>query len=294
MLSKLLVFLFLFSLAGCGPRSPEPYFEQLRDAREEVRVKAANELLRYGKEVVPRLIHESTSGYIRVRFEVSRLLGRIGDPEAVPALVARLDDKSANVAKAAAWSLGNIGSATALRDLLRFTGDASKGVRQQVIRSLGFCYNDSVTAALGDSVYQVIVLALDDVAPKVRVSGLEAARQFGYQGLSEKVLYMSRDASPAVRHVAVQALGQIAVGDMPRTQLPASERLRRHIVEALVVALHESNQTIRTKAVRALGQIGGQKAIQHLERLYASGTVEDKREAGLALEKIQRLVASGS
>ena len=291
MLSNLWLLIFLLGLSGCGPRSPEPYFDQLRDRRAEVRLKAANALLRYDKEVVPRLIEESESGYIRVRFEVARLLGRIGDPRAVPALIVRLDDQSANVAKAAAWSLGNIHSPEALEDLLRFTGDASKGMRQQVIRSLGFCYNDSVEAALGDSVYQAIVAALEDVAPEVRVSGLEAARQFGYNGLAEKTIRMSRDAAPEVRHVAVQALGQIAVGDAPRAQGKASERLRGHIVEALIVGLHESHQAVRTKAVRALGLIGGQKAVLHLERLSNTGTVEDKREAGLSLEKIQRLEA---
>jgi HEAT repeat protein len=291
MFSKLWLSIFLLGLSGCGPRSPEPYFEQLRDRRGEVRIKAANALLRYGEEVVPRLIEESNSGYIRVRFEVSRLLGRIGDPRAVPALIVRLGDKSANVAKAAAWSLGNIGSPDALEALLRFTGDASKGIRQQVIRSLGFCYTDSVEAALSDSIYKAVVAALEDVAPEVRVSGLEAARQFGYSGLTEKAIHMSRDDSPEVRHVAVQALGQIAVGDAPRIQGKASERLRGHIIEALIVALHESHQAIRTKAVRALGLIGGQKAVLNLERLHTSGSVEDKREAGLALEKIQRLAA---
>jgi len=72
MFSKLWLFIFLLDFSGCGPRSPEPYFEQLRDRRGEVRIKAANALLRYGEEVVPRLIEESNSGYIRVRFEVSR------------------------------------------------------------------------------------------------------------------------------------------------------------------------------------------------------------------------------
>ena len=110
---------------GCGRPSPEPLFTQLRSADPDERLKAANALLLYDREVVPRLIEEYGSGFIRVRFEVVKLLGRIRDPQAVPVLIEALGDKSSNVAQAAAWSLGQLRAPAALGPLLTYTHDGS-------------------------------------------------------------------------------------------------------------------------------------------------------------------------
>ena len=292
----LLLGLTVWGAHACGERSPEPYFKQLRSRDVDERTVAANKLLRYGSEVVPRLVEESRSGFIRVRFETVKLLGRIGDPQAVPGLVERLDDSSSNVAQAAAWSLGRIGDARALPALLRFSRDHSKGVRKEVVGALGLCSagGDSALAAaslekaLLDSAYGETVRALRDPVPGVRIAALTAVRQFGYRDIEETVIRLSRDPSAEVRHVAVQALGQIAAGQAPGGAA-ATGRLRGNIVEALIASLDEPYQTIRTKAVRALGAVGDDKAEPHLLRLQERGDEEDRREAGLALEKIRAL-----
>ena len=102
---------------------------------------------------------------------------------------------------------------------------------------------------------------------------------------------MSRDVSAEVRHVAVQALGHIAVGSAPNATA-ATPRMRKSIVEALTVALDEVNyQTIRTKAIWALEQIGDPRVVPHLERLYQQGNEEDKRETKRVLEKFAQAIA---
>jgi HEAT repeat protein len=288
--------LAVLSLLACGERSPEPYFSQLRSRDAQERTVAANKLLRYGAEVVPRLIKESQSGYIRVRFEVVKLLGRIGDRRAVPGLEIRLDDTSSNVAQAAAWALGRIADPAALPALLAYSRDLSKGVRKEVVGSLGFCSvgADSAIAAGGldaallDSVYSEVVYALRDPVPDVRIAALLAVRQFGYRGVGEQVIRLSRDPEAEVRHVAVQALGQIAAVQAPGSEA-VGERQRGNIVEALIVALDEPYQTIRTKAIRALGDSGDPRAVPHLDRLQTQGGEEDRREAYQALEKIKTL-----
>ena len=79
--------LALSCLGSCADRSPEKYIHQLRSMQKLERTKAANELIRFdADEVVPRLIQEAGSGYIRVRFEVVNLLGRFKDARAVPTL----------------------------------------------------------------------------------------------------------------------------------------------------------------------------------------------------------------
>ena len=69
--------------------SPEDYIRQLKSMQKAERTKAANQLIRFdADEVVPLLIEEADSGYIRVRFEVMHLLGRFEDERAVPTLIA--------------------------------------------------------------------------------------------------------------------------------------------------------------------------------------------------------------
>ena len=63
-------------LACWGDHSPEEYIYQLKSKQKVERVKAANQLIRFdADEVVPLLIEEADSGYIRVRFEVMHSVG---------------------------------------------------------------------------------------------------------------------------------------------------------------------------------------------------------------------------
>ena len=91
-----------------------------------------------------------------VRYEVAQLLGRLRNSAGVPVLMEALGDRSSAVAQAAAWSLGQIGDPRAVSALLSYTRDPSKGVRQQVLRSIGSCYSDSIDAAVSDSAYAAV------------------------------------------------------------------------------------------------------------------------------------------
>ena len=277
----------LFSWHSCGQRSPEPLFEQLRSMDPDERLKAANALLRYGDEVVSRLMEEYDSKLIRVRFETVKLFGRIKDDRALPVLHRALSDKSSNVAQAAAWSLGELRAAESLDPLLDYTQDSSKGMRSQVLRALGTCHDYDENPALSDSARNQITLALQDPVGAIRIAALLGIHEFGYRGAIDETIRMSRDPSPEVRHVAVQALGHIAAGSAPGAE-EVSPRIRSSIVEALIVALDEADyQSIRTKAVRALEDIGDPRVIQHLERLRDAGTEDDRREAGGAIERLR-------
>ena len=125
----------------------------------------------------------------------------------------------------------------------------------------------------------------------MRIKALLGMHEFGYRGATEEIIRMSRDVSAEVRHVAVQALGHIAVGSAPNA-IPPPPGVRQSIVEVLTVALDEVDyQTIRTKAVRALEKIGDPRVAPHLERLYQQGNAEDKRETKRVLEKFAQAVA---
>lgn len=287
-----LLALLLWS-SGCG-ESPDHYIRQLKSLQASERTKAANELIRFdADEVVPLLVQEAQSGYIRVRFEVVGLLGRFKDPRGIPALVAALDDKSPNVAARAALALGQMHVVEALPALLKYARDPSEITRQYVLGALGSCHSYQLEPTLSDSAHRVILHALQAPKPKWRIAALQSLREFGYKDGVEAVMRLSRDPSPEVRHVAIQALGQIGSGKHVAPLgvdpiQPVSERMRGNIVEALLVALDASElQSIRTKAVRALTEVGDGRAIAPLEQLVRSGSDEDKSEAVRALDKLR-------
>jgi HEAT repeat protein len=273
------------ALWACSePSSPEPLFEQLHSLRSDVREKAAAKLILYGEAVVERLIEESHSEFIRVRFEVAKLLGRMKDPRATDTLIRMLGDDSFNVAQYAAWGLGELRAPSAVTELLPHLQTPSKGFRAQVVTALGRCYNDTIHADLRDTLTGIVTVQLKDPTPKVRIAALQSARHLGYTGMSPALIRLSRDPSAEVRHVAVQALGQMGAGLVPRSKGPLSGQDRSNTVEALVASLDEPYQSIRTKAVRSIEQIGAPEATQALLRLHAEGTEEDQRETRRVLE----------
>ena len=126
---------------------------------------------------------------------------------------------------------------------------------------------------------------------------MQSLREYGYRDAAEHVIRLSRDPSPEVRHVAVQALGQIGSGQhVPPEGIdpiaPVGERMRNNIYEALLVALDADElQSIRIKAVRALLQVGDTRVVPQLQQLLREGTDKDKIEAQRALDRLDLQVA---
>lgn len=293
-------------LATCARESPEVCIRQFRSMDPKVRIKAGNKLIRFETdEVVPLLIQESESDYIKVRFEVMRMLGRFKDRRGLPALIKGLDDKSPRVAAMAAASLSMLRAPEALPALLMYTHDPTEKVRQYVIGALGPCHSYEREPELSDSAYSQVFRALRSSMQPVRVAALQSMREFGYREAAEEILSMAGDPSAEVRHVVVQALGEIAAargggeavaasrddrgegGEVADPIEEVSREMRARIVDVLIESLEADElQSIRTKAVRALGQIGERRAISHLERLREQGSEDDVREARWALDRL--------
>ncbi len=253
-----------------------------------MRQKAAMELLRRGPVVLPALIQELESERSQVRYIVVQILGKISEPEAVDALISSLDDRSPEVAGKAAESLAEHGSPLALPALLGYADHTTTLRRSRAIRALGFCHSYEEEPELSDSAHRRIVSALNDTASEVRIAAIEAVREFGFKEAAPPLIRLSHDPAPEVRHVAVQALGQILTGVAPNSEL-VGPTTRDRIFTILVEALDEPDfKSIRAKAMRALGQIGDRRAIPHLQRMLSEGDESDQREAGWALEQLQR------
>ena len=280
-------------VSACTGRSPAEHIHQLKSMRKAERTKAANELIRFdADEVVPLLIDEADSGYIRVRFEVINLLGRFKDERAVPTLVGALKDKSPRVAAMAAWALGQVRSPDGLPALLKYTRDPTVEVRQYVLGALGACHDNELEPVLSDSAYRVVRRALAARKPKWRIAALQSLREYGYRDAAKDVIRLSHDPSAEVRHVAVQALGQIGSGQhalpAPKDLIaPVGDELREEIYQALLVVLDPDElQSIRIKAIRALVQLRDARAIPHIKQRAREGTDKEQLEAQRALDKL--------
>ena len=284
---------WLFGVVGCGPE-PAYHIEKLKSLDSGVRTKAANALIRFdADEVVPMLLSESSSGYTRVRFEVVWLLGRFRDQRGIPVLIDALADRSPNVAARAALALGLMRSVEALPHLLDYVRDPSEVTRQYVLSALGACHSYEEAPALSDSAHKVVLLALEDNKPKWRMAALQSLREFGYKDGFKPLLRMADDPSSEVRHVAIQALGQMASGKHVKPAgadsiAPLTAIQREAVVGVLLQSLSvEELQSIRTKAVRALAMIGDERAKDFIEKLVEDGTKEDQIEARRALAKLR-------
>lgn len=299
-------------LVTCVGESPDTFIRQFESMDGGVRTKAGNELIRFdADEVVPLLIQAADHELVRVRFEAVKMLGRFGDPRGVQTLIRALDDRSPRVAAMASASLCAMRVPEALPALMMYARDPSLDVRRYVIAALGACHSYEAAPALSDSAHGEVLRALQATQPKVRMAALQSVREFGYRGAVEQLLEMADDPSPEARHVVVQALGEVAtirqrgevevlrgVQGRPAPTVdpiePVAAEVRTRIVDLLIERLApDEYQSIRTKAIRALEQIGDRRAIPPLERLREEGSEEDRRETRRALDELREADATG-
>jgi HEAT repeat protein len=113
----------------------------LEDPAESVREAAVDAIGMRGPSALPdpsTLRSLSTSPARTVRHAVALSLGRLGDPRAVPILIALVADGEARVRREAAWAIGRVGDEgqRAVGALGRALSDGDSGVRYWAACSL--------------------------------------------------------------------------------------------------------------------------------------------------------------
>lgn len=100
---------------------------------------ARQNLVQLGSAAVPSLINALENYKARKRFLLCEILGRIRDPQAVPALLDHLSDMEANpsVASAAARALGQLGDRRAVDPLLDALDSSDRELVYNAIEALG-------------------------------------------------------------------------------------------------------------------------------------------------------------
>lgn len=116
----------------------DAFVDALGQEMPELRMAAANAIGRAEVvEAVPALLARLDDDNRHVKYRAVRATGKVGDERAVGPLLSLTDDPDSRVRRAVATSLGEIGADRGLDGLLQLHADEYVGVRLAAIRALG-------------------------------------------------------------------------------------------------------------------------------------------------------------
>ncbi len=140
-----------------------------------------------------------------VRRTIVQILGEIGDPQAVAALVPALDDRDWGMRWAAAQALGKIGDTRAVEPLVAALNDQESSVRWTAAEALG---------EIGDpqAIESLTALLNNCDLPFVRRQVVAALGKIGGSQAKEVLTNALNDEDSDVQEVATQALAKMEDG----------------------------------------------------------------------------------
>lgn len=179
-----------------------------------------------------------------VRAGAAADLGLIHIPDSIPELVRALQDSDVRVRQAAVWAIGQVGTASALKDLVRLLGDPSLIVSHRV---------QEVLAERGREVADAILnCAAGSSRRRGRLAAIELIGWLRITAASDLLLIGMSDLDPEVRVKSVKAAA--AIGD-PRFLEPFHALLEDHRWE------------VRCQAAKGLSLFGSPTSVPRLTAL---------------------------
>ncbi len=272
--------------------------DQLRSTDKEARRKVIRELESYGKEAVKPLIQALKDGDNKVRQRAASALGRIGDRRAVEPLILALHDSDMFTRVFAADALGKIGDERAVEPLIQALKDKLVSVRYSAADALGKIGDERAVEPLiqaleWGSAQMDIINALGRlgdaraVEPLIevlryggdyvpRVCAAAALGEIGDERAIEPLTEALNDEEKDVRQAAKYALTRI-MKERGFSKLDVQLMLERSLedfreggVEFLTKALSSGDLLVRLKAVRVLGEMRDEGAVEPLVRALSS------------------------
>ena len=188
-------------------------------------------------------------------------LGDAGDRDAIPALLAALEDRDRAVRIAAAHSLGSLGAVEAVHPLVKSieAGRIPWIEGGQALIELG-----------SDAAPALRALAADPASP-LRARAIELLGHVGGPGDAAAVQRALAEDSPELREHAARALGELGARD-------STAALRR--------ALGDPDAAVATAAAASLGAIGAHDVVDDLLAHAREGPFEAARAAAAAAARI--------
>lgn len=246
------------------------------ECREEV----LSALVAIGKENVDPLLAESSTQEDVVREAMATVLGRVGNPRALPHLQYLLQDRNGHVRQAAAAALGEIRDPGTIQALLPVLADIYSNVQEGAVKAL---------MAMKEALPRSTLLDyLRHEAPALRCNAAFLLGQLREEKAIAPLVFLLNDPEQAVRQAAVDALGcfpspeatqhiLLAMGDeCADVRLAALKILAgretghlENLVDYLHPLLHDENIWVRSAIPPILARIEGEKARTLLLELLA-------------------------
>ena len=199
--------------------------------------------------VVPTLITLLQDPSPDVRRTAALSLGKIAEPNSIPALVTSLNnDADARVREYSAWAIGQSG--TTLSDeaalaLVTALGDEMPNVKHAAAASLEYAQPQK-------PLLQLLRQAMAISEVETRIAIVRALSEFGTPSAYSLFLQALKDSDPRVRQTAVAGLGEL--GD------PRAIRMFRKIL------LNDDHEGVRTEAAFRLGKLGTKTEVYSLRK----------------------------
>jgi HEAT repeat protein len=219
--------------------------------------------------VVARLMHLLQDPDAEVRRTAALSLGKIGRPEAAPALIPRLTDRDARVRQYTAWALGNMGEPVAGQaglPLAKLLYDPDPEARAGAARALG---------QLGASAH--IVKEIIEVVRRgpvhARLAAIHALAWLEAPAAYPALVKALDDSDAQVRQAAVAALGELA-----------DRRAVSHLFKRLA---KDPAPGVRAEAAYRLGQLDGPVVLPALRAASTDADPGVRRWAAAAIRTIQ-------
>lgn len=256
-----------YSLGEIGsPKAVEPLIEALRAGRldEDVVMKS---LAKIGKSSLNIIIDALGDEDLYIKTCAAKLLGTIGDAQAVDSLIIAMKNSDVFVLDEIINSLGKIGDKRSVIKLIDAMKDENQNIRACAARAFGKIGDSKAMALLldgfreemvkidevmeafmkmGKSAKDLLLDALNDKDKYIRACATRAIGKLKDKGTIDNLIKCLKDEDEYVRQGAAYALGEI--GD-------------KIAVEALIKSFEDPSQNVRVEVVWALGEIGDSSAI---------------------------------
>lgn len=199
-----------------------------------------------------------------VRRAAAEALGQIGEPMAIAALVQALDDQDGGVQEAALEALGNFERGVPAAPIRRMLGAENGDVRQQAVQMLGEMRDRESASA--------IARLVGDRDADVRQSAIQALSELGDPGSAAAVAAGLQDGDPEVRQAAIEAMRQLGgtINDASLTRLA-----------------QDQDADVRQATIWYVAERQVTSAVPHLIRLLDDPAAEVRRDAAEALTEVR-------
>jgi HEAT repeat protein len=242
----------------------EPILNALRDNDPSIREAAAAFLKQLGKHskqwreqttVVPDLIKALNDNNPRIRCEAAKALAFFRDNRAISPLIKSLHDRSPWVRLEAASSLGILRSRKAVSPLLELFRDDSDWRNKFVQREALFAIRKIDYRE--PKLLPWLIKKFDDEYLKVEI--IKALGEFHTVEAKNLLFKATKDSNEHIRSLALSV-----IANLPATATKSAVKEQEPKTDLFITSLKDPSTGVRANAVRALGEIGDDRAIEPL------------------------------